>query len=470
MSVLLMTEFRMNEKAEQALKNQRLQKALTHINSGFVKKRKIAMSEISNFEALRDEAAKIKDHCLDNLDHYLIEFESNVKKNGGKVHWASDCNEACQIVLQLLKQYQAKNIIKSKSMITEEIHLNDFLEQHDFNAIESDLGEYIIQLRKEKPTHIVAPALHLIKEQIRDDFKHHHLSLDPNRQIDDINPLVDEAREILREKYFKADVGITGANFLIADTGTCVTVTNEGNADLTQLLPKVHLVITSIEKVVPRFNEAATLIRLLGRSATGQAMTAYTTFFTGKKRIGDCAGVENFHVILLDNGRSTMLKNNMKKMLRCIRCGACMNHCPVYAAVGGHAYGWVYPGPMGIVLTSNLTDGKKYHSITHASTFCGKCETVCPVKIPLTSLMRNCREKEYNQHLDSTRSRFFLTVWGFLVTHPKLYRMLVFIVRKIMRLSSKNKTYLTYFPLLKNWTKFRFMTVPSAFGCFKKKR
>ncbi len=271
---------------------------------------------------------------------------------------------------------------KGKSMISEEIGLNAALEAEGIEAIETDLGEYIIQLRGETPSHIIAPAIHVTKDDVEADFRRAHRDLPATRDLSQPEQLLGEARAILRDKFLSADIGITGANFLVAETGTSIIVTNEGNGDLTQILPKVHVVVASLEKIVPTLADAAQLLRVLARSATGQDMSVYTTLSTGPRRPGDGDGPEEYHVVLLDNGRSAMLGSEFEDMLRCIRCGACMNHCPVYHAIGGHAYGWVYPGPMGAVLTPSLIGVAEGGQLPNASTFCGRCEAVCPMRIP----------------------------------------------------------------------------------------
>ena len=298
--------------------------------------------------------------------------------------------------------------------------------------METDLGEYIIQLRNETPSHIIAPAVHLTKDQVEADFRHHHSDLPEDRQLSEPTQLVAEARQMLRQRYLEADVGITGANFLVAETGTSIIVTNEGNGDLTQTLPKVHIVIASLEKVVPNLEDATTILRVLARSATGQEFSAYTTFSTGPRRPEDPDGPEQYHVILLDNGRSQMLGSEFQEMLRCIRCGACMNHCPVYHSVGGHAYGWVYPGPMGAVLTPSLIGVDEAGHLPNASTFCGRCESVCPMRIPLPKMMRHWREREFERHLSPKAVRFGLGAWAFLARRPELYHRLLGLQMRVL--------------------------------------
>jgi L-lactate dehydrogenase complex protein LldF len=308
-------------------------------------------------------------------------------------------------------------------MISEELGINDHLERHGITPIETDLGEYIIQLRHELPSHIIAPAFHLNREDWEASFRKSHTDLPPDRVFHERRDILTEARGKLREKFLAADVGITGANFLIAETGSSVIVTNEGNGDLSQTLPRVHIVLASIEKMVPTIEDCTSLLRVLARSATGQDFSVYTTFSTGARRPGDLDGPDEYHVVLVDNGRSAMLGTDFQEMLRCIRCAACMNHCPVYGAVGGHAYGWVYPGPMGAVLTPSLIGVTKAGHLPNASTFCGKCESVCPVKIPLPKLMRHWREREFERHLTPPVVRTNLALWAFFARRPSLYRL-----------------------------------------------
>ena len=323
--------------ARAGLANENLQRALGRARTGFPLRRRLAVERLPEFEELREAGRLIKDHTLDYLDFYLEHYESNVVASGGKVHWAGTPAEACAAVLQICRSVGAKVVTKGKSMVAEEVGLNDFLDANGINPVETDLGEYIIQLRHEPPSHIIAPAIHLVKEQVADTFRAEHRSLDPDRSLIEPRQMCDEARAVLRPRFLAADVGITGANFLVAETGSSIIVTNEGNGDLTQTLPRVHIVMASIEKVVPTLEDAATLLRLLARSATGQEFSSYTTISTGPRRPGDLDGPEQYHVVLLDNGRSALLGGDFQDMLRCIRCAACMNHCPVYSAVGGHA-------------------------------------------------------------------------------------------------------------------------------------
>ena len=392
------TTSKFKENAHDALTDARLQGALVHARN-FTVRRAAAAARLPEFEALRDSARAIKDHTLAHLDLYLEAYERKVVETGGHVHYAEDAEEARRIIIELCQSLGAKSVTKGKSMISEEIGLNQALEAAGIEAVETDLGEYIIQLRGETPSHIIAPAIHVTKQDVEQDFRKAHRDLPANRDLSEPEQLLAEARGVLRAKFLAADVGVTGANFLIAETGTSIIVTNEGNGDLTQILPKVHIVIASIEKIVPTLEDAAQLLRVLARSATGQDASVYTTLSTGPRRPGDPDGPSAYHVVLLDNGRSSMLGGEFEDMLRCIRCGACMNHCPVYQAIGGHAYGWVYPGPMGAVLTPSLIGVAEGGQLPNASTFCGRCEEVCPVRIPLPKMMRHWREREFERHL-----------------------------------------------------------------------
>src|ERR1043165_3051477 len=312
--------------ATKAIADPQLQEALSVLRVQSIPNRLKAANNLPEFEALRDSARDLKNHILGHLDQYLLQFEEQVKASGGEVHWCSDAETARQTVLRLCREAGAKTVTKGKTMIGEEIGINDFLEQNGIEPVETDLGEYIIQLRHEIPSHIIGPALHVTKRQVEEPFREHHTDPAATRSLEDPAALMAEARAKLRDRYFEADVGITGANFLIAETGSTVIVTNEGNGDLTQTLPKMHIAITSIEKVVPTLDDAMSLLRVLPRSATGQELSVYVTFSTGPRRQTDPDGPKAFHVVLLDNGRSGYLGGPMQEMLRCIRCGACMDH------------------------------------------------------------------------------------------------------------------------------------------------
>ncbi len=448
--------------AREALDDKQLQRALGNVRSGFIEKRKKAAAALPEFEALRDNAKAIKNHTLENLDLYLEAYEQKVVASGGKVHWAETAEQARSIVLDICRAAGARMVTKGKSMITEEIGLNEFLSAEGITPVETDLGEYIIQLRGEHPSHIIAPAVHLNKDQIESDFRRVHNFLPVDRRLDEPEELLGEARRVLRPKYFEAHVGITGANFLVAETGSSIIVTNEGNGDLTQLLGKVHIVLASIEKVVPTLEDASQILRVLARSATGQEMSVYTTVSTGPRRADDPDGPEEYHVILLDNGRSSMLGTEFQDMLRCIRCGACMNHCPVFHAVGGHAYGWVYPGPMGAVLTPSLIGVDKAGHLPNASTFCGRCESVCPMRIPLPKMMRHWREREFARGLNPAVQRYGLKAWAFFAKRPWLYRFAVSMGIPFLSMAAPKSGRFKRLPFAGGWTKYRDLPAPES--------
>ncbi|HLJ65442.1 MAG TPA: LutB/LldF family L-lactate oxidation iron-sulfur protein [Stellaceae bacterium] len=448
--------------AQKALGDPNLQKALGKMREGFPARRLATIARLPEFEALRDQGKAIKDHTLEHLDYYLETFERNVTARGGHVHWCRTPGEARETVLAICRALEAKMVTKGKTMIAEEIALNEYLEENGITPVETDLGEYIIQLRNEPPSHIIAPAIHLVKEQVAETFRAVHTQLDPNRRLDEARQMCDEARTVLRQKFLAADVGITGANFLIAETGSSIIVTNEGNGDLTQTLTKAHIVLASLEKVVPTLEDASTILRLLARSATGQEFSTYTTVSTGPRRPEDTDGPGEYHVILLDNGRSSMLGTEFQDMLRCIRCSACMNHCPVYATVGGHAYGWVYPGPMGAVLTPQLIGLEEAGHLPNASTFCGRCESVCPMKIPLPKMMRHWREREYDRHASPPRWRVGLAIWAYFARRPALYHHASALASGLLGFWGSARGRFRTLPLASGWTGGRDMPAPEG--------
>ncbi len=450
-----------SERAARALGDQALQQALSRAKGGFVDKRRVAVEALPQFEDIRAAGRAIKEHTLAHLDFYLQRFEDKVIENGGQVHWASTPEQARDAVLQIIAGTEQK-VLKGKTMVSEEIGLNEALMQAGHEVVETDLGEYIIQLAHEPPSHIIAPAVHKTRKQISDLFHAEHPKYGLNKRLTEVPDLVNEARQVLRQKFLSGTVGITGANFMIAETGTTVIVTNEGNGDLSQTLPPIHIVTASIEKVVPTLEDVATLLRLLARSATGQECETYTTFSTGPRRPEDLDGPKQYHVILVDNGRSTMLGNEFHDMLRCIKCGACMNHCPVYGAIGGHAYGWVYPGPMGSVLTPLMTGLENARDLPNACTLNGRCQEVCPMQIPLPEMLRALRFRQHEQHITKARTRSALAAWAYFARRPKLYRLITAAaVRVLSRLGGKRGR-LTSLPLAGGWTGSRDLPAPQG--------
>jgi len=450
------------DNVKRALKDEHLQRALVHVRTKFIVKRQQAMDALPEFEALRDAARDLKNHVLSRLDEYLVEFEGNVVKNGGHVHWCATPAEARKTILDICRSTGAKTVTKGKTMVGEEIGINDHLAANGIEPIETDLGEYIIQLRGEAPSHIIAPSVHVTKDQVEETFRKIHTDLDPARNLTEPASLLHEARVKLRGRFIAADVGITGANFLVADTGTTTIVTNEGNGDLTQTLPRIHIVLAGIEKIVPSIQDAGLLLRVLARSATGQEMSAYTTFSTGPRRPGDVDGPDEFHVVLVDNGRSKLLGTEFEEMLRCIRCGACLNHCPIYQNVGGHAYGWVYAGPIGAITTPALIGIEHAAPLPEASSLCGRCESVCPVRIPIPKMLRAWREEAFERRLHGNRARWALKIWAALATRPALYRIATGIGVRMLALLGGKRGRFASLPLSDAWTEHRDLPAPQG--------
>lgn len=449
------------ERARQALSDVSLQRAMAKARGGFVDHRRDAVDALPEFDAIRDAARDIKDHVLANLDGYLELYEQKVVENGGQVHWARDADEACRIVAKICKDAEAKTVTKGKSMVSEEIHLNPVLEAAGMTVVETDLGEYIVQLAGETPSHIIAPAVHKTREQITDLFHEHHSPLGYTDRVTQREALVNEARSVLRERFVAADVGITGANFLVAETGANVIVTNEGNGDLTSCLPRVHIVTAGIEKVIPSLDDLSVLLRVLARSATGQEFSAYTSLYSGPRRTDEIEGPEAYHVVLLDNGRSRLLGGQYQPMLRCIRCGACLNHCPVYGAIGGHAYGWVYSGPMGSVLTPLLNGFDQAMDLPNACTLNGRCKEVCPVRIPLSDLLLKHRLEQHDRRLNTIFGRFLLSAWAWLARRPRLYQGVMALPLWLMHRLGKRRGVLSRLPGLGGWTDSRDFPIPA---------
>lgn len=383
--------------AEKALADRRLQTALGRATERFVENRAAAIAQFPGFEATRREASRLKSEALDHLDRHLERFLAEAEARGTSIHVASDAAQARRIAADVAREEGVTLAVKSKSMVAEEVDLNGALEAAGVEVVETDLGEFIIQLAGEPPSHIIAPAIHKTREEVSELFEK-KLGEPYTEEIPELTRI---ARKRLREKFLSAQMGISGANFLCADTGSVVLVTNEGNGRMGTVLPRVHLVIAGIEKVIPRLEDIPAFLRLLPRSATGQRTSSYLSILTGPKRPGDAEGPEKLHILLLDNGRSGILAGKYREILKCIRCGACINACPVFQSVGGHAYGWVYPGPVGSVLTSLLLGLPESSLLPNASTLCGACEEVCPVGIPLARMLLELRADEREQGLKS---------------------------------------------------------------------
>jgi L-lactate dehydrogenase complex protein LldF len=447
-------------RAGQKLADARLQQNLKKLALKFVTARASAIAELDDFEGTRDAAVASRNRALANLDGWLETFERNANARGATVLYAETHADAARLIVEIAQQHGVRKVTKSKSMVSEEIGLNAAFEAAGIQPVETDLGEYILQINEnEAPSHIIAPVIHKDKEEISDLFARAHAT--PRKT--EINELTREAREVLRSHFLTADMGVTGANFLIAETGSVALVTNEGNEGMCTIMPpKVHVVLTGVEKVLPTLEDLATLMRLLPRSATGQQISNYFSILTGPRRADEPDGPEHMYYVLLDGGRTGLLGSEFQEMLRCIRCGACMNHCPVYQKIGGHAYGWVYPGPMGSVLTPSYVGLEKALDLPHAATLCRQCSVVCPVKIPLPDLLRKLREKQWERGLRPWYEKVGVALWAYAAMRPSLYafgsavavRMLAWMGGRTKRIRS--------LPLGAGWTVSRDFPAPSG--------
>jgi L-lactate dehydrogenase complex protein LldF len=446
-------------RADAALADRTLKVAIDRTTGTAERKRAAALAAYPEFPAARERGKAIKDHVIAHLDHYLEAFERNATAAGAKVHWAATADEACRIVVAICRGAGARRVTRVKSMLGEEIGLPHALAEAGIERIETDLAEHIIQLAGEAPSHIIWPAMHRTREQVAVLFKAGH---HPPPAAEDPASMVQSARHELRAKFLTAEVGISGANFLVADTGAVCTVTNEGNAELTTTPPRVHVVTAGIEKLVPSTAHAMILLRLLVRSATGGELTQYTTFHCGPKRPGDADGPEEMHIVLVDNGRTRMLADHgLREMLRCIRCGACMNHCVVYRQIGGHAYGSVYPGPMGAVLTPALDGLAGTRDLAHACTMNGRCQEVCPVAIPLPTLLRGWRDRSWREGLEPRSTRYGIDLYAFLARRPRLYRLASAMGVRALRLLGR-RGWIRSLPLAGGWTAHRDFPAPEG--------
>jgi L-lactate dehydrogenase complex protein LldF len=444
--------------ARRKLDDAKLQQALRMLQTKFVGGRAERMKELDRLEDIRTHAAAIRDRALAHLDLYLERFEREATARGATVHWAETAAEVNRIVVEIARAHAVRKAVKSKSMVSEECALNDALEAAGIEVVETDLGEYILQLGREPPSHIVAPVVHKTRDEVSDLFERHHRA--PRKT--GIAELCAEARGVLRPHFLSADMGISGANFLVAETGSTLIVTNEGNGRMVTTLPRVHVAVTGIEKVVPTLADVATLMRLLPRSATAQSITNYISINTGVREAGASDGPEHFHIVLVDAGRSALLGTAFQQMLRCIRCGACMNHCPVYQNVGGHSYGWVYPGPMGSVLTPLYTGLENAPDLPNAATMCNQCGVVCPVKIPLPDLLRRLRERQFERGLKPRPERWGLAAWLWLAERPGWYALATRLAARALRMLGGRGARIRRLPFGGGWTDGRDLPAPEG--------
>ncbi len=424
-----------NQRAHEALQDQNLQLALERAMHHFVDGRIHAFERLPHGEALRDHARVIRANAIARLDEHLETFERNARANGSVVHWARDDAEARRIVLQIAQEQGVKRIIKSKSMLSEEIDLNRSLEAAGLHVLETDLGEYIVQLAHDHPSHIIAPVVHWPLEAVQQLF-HKHLGTPLDA---DIPELTAAARRALREGFLQADMGISGANFAVAETGSIVLVTNEGNGRFVTTTPRIHVALVGIERMAPTLQELGTLLQLLARSATGQPLSVYTSIITGPRRSSVEDGPEQVHIIFVDNGRTNALAGELAESLYCIRCGACLNVCPVYRRLGGHAYGSVYPGPIGITITPAMDGLFPWHELPQASTLCGACTEACPVRIQIPRMLLKLRSQSVDAGLAPKWLQMGLQWYAKAAEKPTLFRFGRKFAVKVQRLAPRTK-------------------------------
>ena len=423
----LATPFR--ERAGRALDDRFLQEALTVATTKFITLRREAFAELPEGDALRDQARAIKEATLQRLDYWLERLVERIESRGGHVHYATSADEARRVVLDIARRTGARMAVKSKSMATEEIHLNDALQAAGVTPVETDLGEYIIQLAHERPSHIIAPAIHKTKGQVAELFARElGRETEPDPEV-----LTRIARAELRQKFLDADLGISGANFAVAETGTVVLVTNEGNGRMVTSLPRVHVAVMGVEKVIPSMTDLAVFLAILAKSATGQKLSVYTSLVNGPRRGGEPEGPEELHLVLLDNGRVRQIAGPLREALNCLRCGACLNVCPVYRQIGGHAYGYTYPGPIGILLTAMLNGPAAVKDLAHASSLCGACMDACPVRIDIPKMLIELRREVDQQGIAPWPERAVFGAFAWLLQRPRLYRLSARLGRLLQR-------------------------------------
>ncbi len=438
------------------------EKLKTAINAAVLRQytaRQLQMLDLPDSDKLRTLAGDIKQHTLDYLDYYLDQFIANVEKNGGKVHFAHDGKEANQIIIAIAKKAKCTRCIKSKSMVSEETQLVPALEAIGMDVVETDLGEFIIQISHDRPSHLVAPIVHKDKASIAKLFSEYFNT----PYNDDPQAMTMQARHYLRDKFRRSDFGMTGGNFLVAETGQVCCVENEGNQRQSITTPRVLVSLVGIEKVIPRMSDLAVMLKLLARSATGQPFTIYTNIFGGPRNEGEKDGPEQFHLVLIDNGRTEILADEeYRETLRCIRCGACLNACPIYRKIGGHAYGSVYPGPIGALITPMFQGLANFKDLPQASSLCGACYEACPVKINIPKHLINLRRDINNQHLNSALERTIYKLWAWSMKSPLLYNVITKLQKFDLRRRAKYNGWVRRMPsIAAGWTQVRDMPAPA---------
>ncbi|SEQ86694.1 LutB/LldF family L-lactate oxidation iron-sulfur protein [Basfia succiniciproducens] len=439
------------ERINHEVNNEIMRKAVVKAQETIGANRQKMVDELGHWEEWRDLAKQIRNHVLQNLDAYLYQLSENVIKNGGHVFFAETAEEATNYIRRIAREKNAKKIVKSKSMVTEEIGLNAVLEQDNIQVIETDLGEYLLQISGDKPSHIVVPAIHKDRHQIRKDL-HEKLGYEGAETPEDMTLFV---RKKIRQDFLEADIGISGCNFAVAETGSVCLVTNEGNLRLATTLPKTHIAVMGMERLAPTFQEVDVLITMLARSAVGAKLTGYNTWLTGPRLEGETDGPEDFHLVIVDNGRSDILASEFKEVLRCIRCGACLNTCPAYRQIGGHGYGSIYPGPIGAVISPLLGGYEEFKDLPYACSLCTACNSVCPVRIPLAQLINKHREKMVEQNLRPPLEKLSILGFNFANSHPAVWKVGVNMGAKLMNKLIKDGKAPISVGALGEWTKAR---------------
>ena len=456
-------EVSFRDAAAEALLDPQLRANFRRAMDGLMSKRRAQFPDPGDLQELRDLSTAIRTRSLLALPDLLEQFEAKATENGIQVHWAETCEEANELILGMLRSKGARTLVKGKSMVSEEMHLNDFLERHGIEALESDLGEYIIQLDGETPSHIIMPAIHKNKDQIARQFSQ---KIKDAKYTEDVDELTAMARKVLRQKFLEADAGLSGVNFAVAETGTLCLVENEGNGRMSTHVPPLHIAVMGLEKVVATLEDVAPLYAILTRSATGQAVSTYFNLITAPRGAEEKDGPREVHLVILDNGRSRIYADpGLRATLRCIRCGACMNHCPVYTRVGGHAYEAVYPGPIGKILTPQMEGVGVRHDLLHGSSLCGACAEVCPVEIPIPEILVRLRREATHDDVGSNVAGrgtghtaiedWTWRLWAMVLKHPALYRIATWFATRFGNLLPARA------PLLRNWTRSRTKPVPA---------
>lgn len=458
MSYLQTNTLPFKQRVEQQVNNEIVRKALVKAQETIGANRQRMVDELGNWEEWRDDAKAIRNHVLANLDAYLYQLSEKVTQNGGHVFFAETAEEATDYIKNVAKAKNAKKIVKSKSMVTEEIGMNHVLEAEGIKVVETDLGEYLLQIVGDKPSHIVVPAIHKDRHRIRQEM-HDVLGYQGSETPEEMTAFV---RQKIREDFLEADIGISGCNFAVPEIGSVCLVTNEGNLRMATTVPKTHIAVMGMERIAPTFKEVDVLITMLARSAVGAKLTAYNTWLTGPRLEGETDGPEEFHLVIVDNGRSKILESEFQEVLRCIRCGACLNTCPAYRQIGGHGYGSIYPGPIGSVISPLLGGYEEFKELPYACSLCTACNSVCPVKIPLAQLILKHREKIADAGLTPMAERLSIFGFNFANSHPTLWKVGVKVGAKVASKLIKNGKAPVNFGALGEWTKAR--DLPTAEG------